>query len=327
MKRINTMIRCLVAMPALVVALLTSCTSEEVVNSQPGGNPLELKAEMYSGYATRSTSASTDAWTKGDIVTVSDAGTQCQYKITDATSGTLSAVSTQIYWGTSQTSKALTAWSYGGGAYNAALPTSWGVSTDQSTAGNLQANDFLYASVTAMPNTTTSLPFAHKLAKILIKMTSSNTTLTSSNTTFSDVVVKAANVSTFDGSSWSAPTGDPVSITPLHDTADGSLATYTALVLPQTMSGKELFRFTATVDGITSTYAYTTPATTIFAPGTQYIFNINFALDNVSVTAVTATDWTTTDGGTITSNVTQVQKISGTWSQDDDGAITVGGDK
>lgn len=313
-------------MPALAVALLTSCTSEEVVNSQPSGNPLELKAEMYCGYATRSTSASTNVWTQGDIVAVADAGTPCQYKITDATSGTLSAVSTQIYWGTNQTSKELTAWSYGGGAYNAALPTSWGVSTDQSTADNLQANDFLFASATATPDATTSLAFAHKLAKILIKMTSSNSSLTSSNTRLSNVVVKAANVSTFDGSSWSTPSGDPVSITPLPGTADGSLATYTALVLPQTMSGKELFRFSATVDGITSTYAYT-PATAVFVTGTQYIFNINFALDNVSVTAVTATDWTTTDGGTITGNVTQVQEILGTWSQDDDGAITVGGDK
>ena len=51
-------------------------------------------------------------------------------------------------------------------------------------------------------------------------------------------------------------------------------------------------------------------------------FDINFDLDKVSVTSITASDWTTTDGGTITSTSTMIKKATGgTWATSPDGTI------
>jgi hypothetical protein len=112
-----------------------------------------------------------------------------------------------------------------------------------------------------------------------------------------------------------------VAITPLTGAADGYLATYTALVLPQTINNTELFQFTATVDGIANTYAYTPVSQTLTA-GSMQAFDINFDLDKVSVTSITASDWTTTDGGTITSTSTMIKKAAGgTWATSPDGTI------
>ena len=313
----NTKIMMIAAAAALG---MTSCSSIEDALQQ--GSPLQLQAQLNNNFATRSVTALGGTWTVDDKMAVSDGTTPHEYAISDASTGAMSATSIPLCWGTNGENKALTAWSYGG-AYNATLPTSWGVSINQSTADNLQANDFMFASATATPDATTSLAFAHKLAKILIRVKCSNNTLTTANTTFSDVSVKVANTGTFSASSssWSAPTGNTVAITPLTGAADGYLATYTALVLPQTINNTELFQFTATVDGIANTYAYT-PVSQTLAAGSMQAFDINFDLDKVSVTSITASDWTTTDGGTITSTSTMIKKATGgTWATSPDGTI------
>ena len=312
----NTKIMMIAAAAALG---MTSCSSIE--DALQEGSPLQLQAQLDNNFATRSVTALGGTWTVDDKMAVSDGTTPHEYAISDASTGAMSATSIPLCWGTNGENKALTAWSYGG-AYNAALPTSWGVSTNQSTADNLQANDFMFASATATPDATTSLAFAHKLAKILIRVKCSNNTLTTANTTFSDVSVKVANTGTFSASSssWSAPTGNTVAITPLTGAADGCLATYTALVLPQTINNTELFQFTASVDGIANTYAYT-PVSQTLAAGSMQAFDINFDLDKVSVTSITASDWTTTDGGTITSTSTMIKKAAGTWTTSPDGTI------
>jgi hypothetical protein len=330
MKRINSIIGCLEALPFLACMLLASCASGDDSGTLLKGSPLQLKAGMGSAFATRSSTASSETWTYNDIITVADKGIPHKYTIVNGITGEMEG---DILWGVNETSKAITAWSYGGGAYTTTLPSSWGVATDQSTEDNLQANDFLYASATATPDMTTPLAFSHKTAKILIRIKSSNNSLVTAhtggavttyvpvNTTFSDVTVKVANVSTFDGTSWSAPTGSAVSITPLYISDSNYLVTYTALVVPQTITNEEMLRFTVTTGSITNTYVYK-PASITLAAGVMQILDINFDFD-VSLTSITASDWNTTTGGTINSKTTLIKEASGsTWNTTDDGEIT-----
>ncbi len=289
--------------------LLTSCATSEDVDTIQAGFPLQLRAEVDNQLSGRSVTALSDTWTQGDKVTVVDGTTPHEYTISNAANGTMTG---NILWAVGETTKSITAWSYGGGAYISTLPISWGVSTDQSTEAKLQANDFLYAAETSTtPSVITSLSFAHMTAKILIRLNSS-TGVSSSNVTFTNVTAKAANVSSFNSTSlsWSAPTGAPVSITPLSGSATGYLATYTVLVIPQSMSAKELFRFSVTTNGITKTYAYT-QAIAELQPCTQYIFDVKFTLPNtISITAITAANWESTSEGTINSTCTLINGIS-----------------
>ena len=304
MKRTRIIINgCMSVLLLLMAAvLLTGCSSDnDTIANATDGSPLELKAAVVSGLATRSTTASDNAWTVGDIVTVLDGSnsTAYQYTVSDASTGAMTG--TTIYFSPSETSKPITAWSYGGVTYSSTLPTSWSASTTQNTAATLQANDFLYASATAKPLVTTTLAFNHKMAKIVIQLKSTNTNITSSNTTLSNVLVKAVNVGTFDGSSWTTSGTEIASFTPLAGTSSGYLSTYTTLVIPQTMSGKELFRFTITSGTFTRTFAYT-PATAVLAAGGNYIYTIDFNFDKVTLTDMTAPTWTQTSVGAITVN-------------------------
>ena len=327
MKRTRIIINgCMSVLLLLMAAvLLTGCSSDnDTIANATDGSPLELKAAVVSGLATRSTTASDNAWTVGDIVTVKDGTTSIsyQYAISDASTGAMTGTGTTIYFSPSETSKPITAWSYGGGTYSSTLPTSWSASTTQNTAATLQANDFLYASATAKPLVTTTLAFNHKMAKIVIQLKSTNTNITSSNTTLSNVLVKAVNVGTFDGSSWTTSGTEIASFTPLAGTSSGYLSTYTTLVIPQTMSGKELFRFTITSGTFTRTFAYT-PATAVLAAGGNYIYTIDFNFDKVTLTAMTAPTWSQSADGTITEVCTILKQVSGTWTPSSDGAITV----
>jgi hypothetical protein len=302
--------------------LLISCVTGDDADTIQTGCPLQLRAEVDNGLTSRSVTALSGTWTVGDKVTVVDETTPHEYTISNAANGTMTG---NIFWAAGETTKTITAWSYGGGAYISTLPISWGVSTDQSTEAKLQANDFLYAAATATtPSATASLSFAHKTAKILIRLNSSNKGASSSNVTFTNVTAKVANVSSFNSttSSWSAPIGDPVSITPLSGSNADYLATYTALVIPQSMSAKELFRFSVTINGITKTYAYT-QAVAEFQPGAQYIFDVNFTLPNtISITAITAASWESTSEGTINSTCTLINGISSSsFTPTDDGGI------
>ena len=274
----------------MAAVLLTGCSSDGVTYGEShDGSPLELKAAVVSGLATRSTTASDNAWTVGDIVTVLDGSdnTKHRYTITNASTGALDG---DIVWGDEGTTKTVTAWSYGGGTYTTTLPASWSVATDQSQASYMQTNDFLYSpAVTATKGQSTTLTFAHETSMIFIRLKSSDGSVTSASDV-TGVSLKAANVGTFSYSgssaSWSV-SGDKVGITPLTGSLGGYLATFTALIIPQDMSGNEFLQFIATYNGTQKTFVYT-PGTgeAQFGAGYKYIYDIDFANTKVTVTAV-----------------------------------------
>ena len=306
----------------MAAVLLTGCSSDnDTIANATDGSPLELKAAVVSGLATRSTTASDNAWTVGDIVTVLDGSnsTAYQYTVSDASTGAMTG--TTIYFSPSETSKPITAWSYGGVTYSSTLPTSWSASIDQSTDDKLQANDFLYSpALTATVGTPTTLTFAHETSMIFIRLKSSDGSVTSASDV-TGVSLKAANVGTFSYSgssaSWSV-SGDKVGITPLTGSLGGYLATFTALIIPQDMSGNEFLQFKATYNGTQKTFVYT-PGTgeAKFGAGYKYIYDIDFANTKVTVTAV-STSWGYGGG---TANPTAGNGSGGSWGTGTSGSV------
>ena len=310
----------------MAAVLLTGCSSDGVTYGDAhDGSPLELKAAVVSGLATRSTTASDNAWTVGDIVTVLDGSdnTKHRYTITNASTGALDG---DIVWGDEGTTKTVTAWSYGGGTYTTTLPASWSVATDQSQASYMQTNDFLYSpAVTATKGQSTTLTFAHETSMIFIRLKCSDGSITSASG-ITSVNLKAANVGTFSYSgtpaaaSWSIGNATLVAMQPLSGTASGYLATFTALIIPQDMSGKEFLQFIATFNGTQKTYVYT-PGTgeAKFGAGYKYIYDVNFSCTKVTVTAVSAT-WGYGSGTAAAGSGTS----DGAWNSGDSGSSTSG---
>lgn len=163
--------------------LFAACTQDEVVDSDTlpeGQYPLEIASVTLSvegGEAqpwgakvqtrvSESTDGSSSVWETGDEFYVKFEGWEQvgTYRITDASAGTVEAV-TPAYWTSTNSGQTIIAW------YASPEGTDGTVSlADQSNglAYVLQAN------TTADFNTTASLTFTHSLAKVRLKTTSSS---------------------------------------------------------------------------------------------------------------------------------------------------------
>ncbi len=331
MKRINFIISgCMSALMLLMSALLlTGCSSDnDTVANATDGSPLELKAAVVSGLATRSTTASDNAWTVGDIVTVLDGSnsTAYQYTISDASTGKMTGA---MQWADGETQKTITGWSYGGRNYTTVTPALWNTSTDQSTNDLLQANDFLYSPAQTVNSTDggATLTFVHAVSQILVRIICADGSVTSIDK-IGGVHIKAKNTSTFsytDGAiTWTTPSTAAADITPLPGTQTGYLITETALVIPQDMSGSALLSFVITnADNTTTTYTYT-PGTgkALLATGNKYIFNIIFNATNLTIQTVTAASWSQSDNtGTVTGVSTVPLSQIGAWGGGGSGSV------
>jgi hypothetical protein len=309
--------------------LLTGCSSDnDTVAVAPDGSPLELKAAVVSGLATRSTTASDNAWTLGDVVTVMSGGTAYSYTVTDAGSGVIRG---DITWG-SETEKSVTAWSYGGSSpMTTTTPTSWYMATDQGTNDKLQQNDFLYAPATTVTSGGSNLlTFTHEMSKVLVRIICAD----GSSLTADDVdnlYIKAKNTSTFsytDGTpSWTAPSTAVTDFTPYAETPSGFLKTGMALLIPQDMSGNAFitFRIKTITDGTTTYKTYTyTPGTAIakLAGGCRHVYNLMFNVTNLVVYAVKVNDWNASTGGTVIDVSTIPLTATGSWNGGTTGSIT-----
>ena len=330
MKRNNFIIVGHIALMLLFTALLlTGCSSDnDTVAVAPDGSPLELKAAVVSGLATRSTTASDNAWTLGDVVTVMSGGTAYSYTVTDAGSGVIRG---DITWG-SETEKSVTAWSYGGSSpMTTTTPTSWYMATDQGTNDKLQQNDFLYAPATTVTSGGSNLlTFTHEMSKVLVRIICAD----GSSLTADDVdnlYIKAKNTSTFsytDGTpSWTAPSTAVTDFTPYAETPSGFLKTGMALLIPQDMSGNAFitFRIKTITDGTTTYKTYTyTPGTAIakLAGGCRHVYNLMFNVTNLVVYAVKVNDWNASTGGTVIDVSTIPLTATGSWNGGTTGSIT-----
>src|SRR5574344_64883 len=305
----------------LTAFLAVSCSIEDR-DAATDGIPLSVAASI-SGISTRSATATTSSWTVGDIVALQDGTTAHKYLVNDASSG---AMSGDLFFEPGVDSKQITGWSYGGSDYEGLLQllSAAAAPVTQNTAATFQNADFLYApAATATPAAMAQLTFAHEMTRILILVKNTNAQVAVGDITISGVQIQAKNKASFTADAgWTMDNdADYNTFLPLQGTQDGYLSSYSALIIPQDMSGTAFLRFAASVAGVSEGFTYTPgKGKAKFDPSIQYIFEISFNYsNNITIKEVLANNWNETTSGTIVDQV-ELVKVNGAWT-----AATPGG--
>lgn len=317
----------------LVAALaLASCSQNELADGGqgtplPAGKyPLMLTASIGEAAATPATRSTVDnQWNKEKVyVQIAKWGgpgsvmwnnsKRQSYNVSgsgemDRTEGN------DVFWEESDEEKAIRAWcvpkdseSHGN------LPSSHTVEADQSGVGYAQS-DYLYAgciSGFAEGKNGVNLRFYHQVAKLKVQIIRSEDTpadFSVTGLTINSVATQgtytAPEISENDDNNrygtWS-DTGEVENITP-HEANDKDgqaddniLATYEAIVIPQTVNHNTKL-FTITAEGYNS-FAYTITESNVWEPGREYTYTITVKGDKLDVNLSEGNIGWSTDGAT-----------------------------
>lgn len=295
----------------LLGTLVASCSREEGVSPDgfpEGGRPATFTAEVKAA-VTRSTADG--MWTGGESIAVAVGG---DVKIYTAASGGLLTSADPFMWTSTSETKQVQAWYCGDGSSAAdganasAVPTSWNVAEDQSGEG-YGRSDLLVAPSTELtyagPH---ALTFYHRTAKVVVNIRRSTDSPVGSAADIASISIGSANMAlsgTYDDASgeWTPGTADGT-IAPRGIAASGDdfAASYDALVIPQTMDGKELIVVTLN-DG--QRFCYTPgEGDAQFVSGALHAYNITVYGDRIEVDVVTGGNWTEGSSTSVTSKAT-----------------------
>lgn len=301
---------------ALLLAAACSQNDFDDKQGEPlpeGKYPMTFATTVEGVTATRATTDNT--WAGNEEVAV-QVGSGTPKKYTPATGGTsvtLQAATgeTPFYW-ESTSNINVSAW-YCGTGYSATPPTgtswSWSVQSKQNEKDGYQKSDFLYAparSIAFNPQagTNNSLTFYHQTAKVIINIRKEGI-LTDASKITSVVIGNNSNIAL--KGTYTAPTGNGTAgtWTPAADgkgtitpktltnpntgvsfgsgsTAETALASYEALVIPQTVTTRTNF-IGITVDGTTYYYKAETGKNTL-SGGYVHTYNITVKRTGLEVT-------------------------------------------
>lgn len=162
--------------------------------------------------------------------------------------------------------------------YSVSMPASWSVKGDQSTAGatDYAASDLLYASTPfTYGGSNNTITYAHATAKVVINIVKANDVTSASSV--SSVTIGTANSQidlsgTVNSGAITATTSTIGYIKPYQTTpanATNYVATYSALVIPQDVSGKQFIAVTVGAN----TYYYK-PTSMVLQGGNEYDYNV-----------------------------------------------------
>lgn len=305
---------------ACIMLLAAACTQDELAGGTflPEGKYSMTFATAVEGLTVTRANTAEGQWTEGDAIAVCQVGRDVKQYTPAAggsSSATLQAASgiEPLYWQTSVAT--VSAW-YLGTGYNATLPTTWAVQSDQNAGDAYQQSDFLYAPATTISfanRGSALLKFYHQTAKVVINIVKADAaidagqiqsvTIGNNNLALSGIYAAPGTGQTAGTWNNHANTGTiiPKSIT----ATDSYLKSYAALVIPQNMTGKKFISVTLT-DG--NTYYYTPKNSDgNLQSGKQHTYNITVKGIELVVTTETSPSWgTNTDigGGTTPMEVT-----------------------
>lgn len=320
MKRLSAFRKMTVAAACCVFAF-AACTDDDVDDGTtlPDGKyPMAFTAGVDGLPATRATTDNT--WAGNEEVAVW-MGSGAPKKYTPAAGGTsvtLQAATGEkpFYW-ESTSNINVSAW-YLGTGYAATLPTTWSVKATQSGDG-YQQSDFLYApakSIAFNPQTETdnSLTFYHQTAKVIINIRKEGILTDASKITSviigNNIALKGTYTApTGNGTTgtWTPTTDGKGTITPKTltnpntvsfgsgSTAETALASYEALVIPQTVTTGENF-IGITVDGTNYWYKAEIGSNELKA-GYVHTYNITVKGEKLEVTMSSSMSWGTGTSG------------------------------
>ncbi len=315
--------------------IAASCsTDDNVTLGEPlpeGMYPIEFTATgLQATPQTRATAD--DTWNGGDNVAIQIGEDVKQYKATRSQVSTTELTPTynRFYW---QNTNDVTvqAW-YCGTAYNATLPTSWKVQSDQSGTDGYQNSDFLYAQDNFKFGNTNALNFYHQTAQVWVYIFNGDNTPADINiTTYKKIksLTIGDNGNIYLEGRWKAPTNTQAQETNGYDvfesassdtkgtitpkpffsgqiTVDGirriALANYKALVIPQTIKAGEKL-FVIHIDGYSPFYYKVPDGGIEWKAGIRHVYYIFIKGSKLSVTASSSIGWDA-DGASGSGSVT-----------------------
>lgn len=287
----------------LFIILSSSCSTEIGTkgNTLPDGKyPLTFTSSVEAMTLTRATADGT--WAENDKVAVKVGEVVKEY--TFATSGNTLSADVPFYWQSSGETKIVSAWYCGDGStatgqtHAEAVPTTWSVQSDQRSDG-YQQSDFLYAPAKEITfnDPTKSLAFYHQTARVVINI--KNTDAATNADKITGVVIGDAGNLVLSGTytapsginvtagAWDTSSGSTGTIAPkdITGSAGGILKTYTALVIPQDMQGKEFIVVTLS-DGQVYYYTPSGVDEANLKSGQVYTYNVTVKAGIINVIAV-----------------------------------------
>ena len=241
-----------------------------------------------------------------------DNSTQQTYTV--ASGGVMTKIDeTDAFWQANDEVKAIRAWYDADNSSATTLSDDHSVMTDQSGDGYAQS-DFLFAQQTAKypnDNSSVSLSFYHQVAKVKVNILKGDETpagLSVTGLTIGGIATSGTFTAPVLGGTTTTPLGtwsvteQNQNITPhaVTATGDNTLATYEALVIPQTVSGNTRL-FTIAATGY-SDFVYTPTEEITWQPGMEYTYNITIKGSELEVSTSQSIGWT--EGSTGSGSVT-----------------------
>ncbi len=307
------------------LSLLASCsTDEDDGTTLPDGKyPMTFTASVDGLTATRATT-DTDgktSWENSDPVAISmDGGTNHkQYKISDAGTGAMSpdGEANTLYW--SKTQETLAAWSPVSCTIGSNTGSGEVSITDQHSGfGTLEnilhapAKGYTYSSGNPVAFT-----FRHVLAKVKVTLQKGdgmeNSDLSGATVTFMGYT---AGTLGYDGMTGSGNNGAITPKTVTSTTNGSSITTYTALLIPQQMQGKQFIKVTVGTSAAARDYYYTPTNSTDadLEAGKEYAYTITVKKTGLAVAVASAPAWgsggETTGGSEVSSFRVKIPAVS-----------------
>ena len=307
----------------MAVALIgfSACSHDELADGtlSYGKYPVTFTATGLSN--TPLTRATVDGtWDKGDAVAVVVDGVNGAKKYITESSGqtvtlTAEAGSIPFYWESMQRPISVSAW-YCGSQYNATLPSDWSVNENQNGSGYNQS-DFLYAPPTDITyNGNQSLNFYHQTAKVVVNIRNYGVATNEPNF----VNIHAIKDGGFDvnangnfrlsakGTTYSSIQPQKLTVPNAGvvfkqgDQGETALASYQALVIPQTLSNSAAIEIN--IDGY-APFKYI--PTGEWKGGNVYAYNISVNAQGLEVAVDNSIPWGA--GGSGSGSVTIIEPV------------------
>ena len=305
----------------LLAGILSACSHDDLTETRPAenGEPLVLTAVMAD--ATTGTRATPDnSWegTETVIVEVIDNyddtttpdWTQAKRGIyTAGTDGKLTFTSgTQSTWLSDNETKLVRAWHYGDNSEERS--DSWSVQTNQ-TDDNYANSDLLFAQGKVSGGQEIALKFYHQVAKVVVHVRNVgpvygsddvSVTIGYMNNIVMDGTVSTDNISEnylnwTPGSTMGTITAYSLGPKPLaSDENETSLASFAALVIPQTVKEKEYYL----VINNRREYSCYASKDIVWKAGHSYTYEVTITKESgVWVDKIIVSSWTEQDGGSL----------------------------
>lgn len=306
----------------LLAGILSACSHDDLTETRPAGNgePLVLTAVMAD--ATTGTRATPDnSWegTETVIVEVIDNyddtttpdWTQAKKGIyTAGIDGKLTFTSgEQSSWLSDNETKLVRAWHYGDNSEE--HPDSWSVQRNQGTGDNYANSDLLFAQETVSGRQEIALKFYHQVAKVVVHVRNVgpvygsddvSVTIGYMNNIVMDGTVSTDNISEnylnwTPGSTRGYITAYNLGPKPLaSDENETSLASFAALVIPQTVKEKEYYL----VINNRREYSCYASKDIVWKAGHSYTYEVTITKESgVWVDKIIVSSWTEQDGGSL----------------------------